>query len=469
MACHTPLTRARYLFRMKELFEEYFEDIAQDYIKSCGEDPCAAQGVLLLKENRKKAGQRGLKEIHYKSVCRVMENVKRPYSSRFGGNPGSIDRSKTGGRMKNRNRQDSGGDQWLKGWCAMCLQNDCGILVRVRDGVVVEIKGDPECPSNKGKLCGRGALACIPGFYSPFRIRKPLKRTNPNKGLDEDPGWVEIGWDEALDLVGSRLRGIRKEDPRKLVFMEGWGTAPGRFGREVWLMQPDGHNKYGSPFSLASGTPNCVGSHGPMCAIHYSSNLVHGVYPEQIADLQYCKYLVAPGRTVGPNSAATGATKRFLDAIDRGMKLVVIDPRCSVEASKAYRWIPIRPGTELAFALSMVHVILYELKEFDEWFVKNRTNGPYLIAEDGLYYRDPDTSKPMMWDAVANKAKLFCDEDIADPSLEGEFVVNGQKVRPAFFIIKEEMRPYTPEWAEKISTVPAEIIRTVSREFVENA
>ena len=49
------------------------------------------------------------------------------------------------------------------------------------------------------------------------------------------------------------------------------------------------------------------------------------------------------------------------------MKLVVIDPRCSAEASKAYRWIPIRPGTELALALAMVHVMLYELR--------NSTNG----------------------------------------------------------------------------------------------
>ncbi|MBW1802650.1 MAG: molybdopterin-dependent oxidoreductase [Deltaproteobacteria bacterium] len=360
-------------------------------------------------------------------------------------------------------------DQWLRGYCAGCLPHECGIRVRLKDDVVIEIEGDPNFPSNQGKLCVRGALTSIPGLYSPSRIKKPLRRTNPKKGLDEDPAWVEMEWDEALDVVSARLKRIREDDPRKFVFVEGWGTCAGRFGREVWLPQPDGYNKFGSIFTLAHGTPNLVGSHGPLCAIHYSSNLVHGVYPEQIADVQYCRYLIATGRTVGPNSGSVAASKRFLDAIDRGLKLVVIDPRCSVEASKAYRWVPIRPGTELAFALSMVHVILYEMKTFDEWFVKNRTNGPYLIQEDGYYYRDPETANPMIWDQEDHQAKVFSDDALKDPALDGEYEVNGQKVSPAFYLMKKEMANYFPEWAEDITTVPAETIRTITKEFVAHA
>jgi anaerobic selenocysteine-containing dehydrogenase len=371
--------------------------------------------------------------------------------------------------METQKKQKRHEDQWLKGWCAMCLQNDCGMLVRIRDGVVMETKGDPDCPTNRGKLCVRGGLAAIPGYYSPHRIKNPLKRTNPRKGLDEDPAWVEISWDEALNLVAERLRKIRKEDPRKFVFMEGWGTCDALFGREVFLKQPDGTSRYGSMFSIAANTPNHVNSHGPLCAMHYSSNLVHGTHPEQIADLQYCQYLIAPGRTVGPNTASTHSSKRFNRAMERGMKLVVIDPRCSAEASKAHRWIPIRPGTELALALAMVHVMLYELKKFDEWFVKNRTNGPYLIGPDGLYFRDPETSKPMMWDTSDGQPKVFSDETMKDPALEGEYQVNGQTLRPAFSLIKKGMETYTPEWAEGLTTISAQLIRTVTQEFVEHA
>jgi anaerobic selenocysteine-containing dehydrogenase len=360
-------------------------------------------------------------------------------------------------------------DQWLKGWCAMCLPNECGIRVHLKDGVVVEIEGDPDCPTNRGRLCPRGALSAIPGYYSPHRIKGPMKRTNPEKGLDEDPGWVEIGWDEALDSVAKRLKATREDDPRKLVFIEGWGTCAGRFGREIWLKQPDGYNKFGNVFTLAHGTPNLVGSHGPLCAIHYSSNLVHGAYPEQIADLQYCKYLIATGRTVGPNSGSVAASKRFLDAVERGLKLVVVDPRCSVEASKAYRWVPIRPGTELAFALSMVHGILHEVKTFDEWFIKNRTNAPYLIGDDGRYLRDPETLRPMMWDIACNQAKVFSDESVKDPALEGEYSLNGKRVSPAFALIKKSMKRYTPEWAEALTTIPAKTIRSITEEFIEHA
>ena len=113
-------------------------------------------------------------------------------------------------------KQEKKQDRWLKGWCAMCLQNECGMLVRIRDGVVMETKGDPDCPTNRGKLCVRGGLAAIPGYYSPHRIKIPLKRTNPKKGLDEDPRWVEISWDEALKLVASSSARSDKKIPASL-------------------------------------------------------------------------------------------------------------------------------------------------------------------------------------------------------------------------------------------------------------
>jgi anaerobic selenocysteine-containing dehydrogenase len=151
------------------------------------------------------------------------------------------------------------------------------------------------------------------------------------------------------------------------------------------------------------------------------------------------------------------------------MKLVVVDPRCSVEASKGYRWIPIRPGTELAFALAMIHAILYELNKYDVWFVKNRTNGPYLVGPDGNYLRDKITRKPMIWDKSEDRAKTFDDESIQDYALEGTYLADGVTAHPAFHLIKERMKEYTPEWAEKITSVPADTIRTVTKEFVEHS
>ena len=359
------------------------------------------------------------------------------------------------------------GEKWQYGFCMGCFEGDCSTKVYTKDGVVVNIEGNPESPLNRGKVCLR-AVAGIMGLYNPYRVKTPLKRTNPQKGPDVDPGWVEITWDEALNTVAERFKKIRQEDPRKLVVWEGWGAA------QNFLITSNGtdevHNDAGGflIFTKAFGTINECFSR-PLCAIHYAENLVHGQHPEYITDLEHCKYLIAPGRTVGPNVSTTHATMRFLDAIDRGMKLVTLDPRYSPEAAKGYRWLPVRPGTENAFALAMVHVILHELNKYDVWFVKNRTTGPYLIGPDGYYFRDKSSNKPMIWDPTDNKAKVFDDNTIKDYALAGEYTFEGVKAHPALHLIKEHIKQYTPEWAAEITSISAETIREVTKEFVEHA
>jgi len=357
--------------------------------------------------------------------------------------------------------------EWMYSYCMGCMQADCSTKVYLENGVVTNIEGNPDSPTNKGKVCPR-AISSIMGLYNPYRVKTPLKRTNPEKGPDVDPGWVEISWEEAISTVSDRFKKIREDDPRKLALWEGWGACEDFLITCKEIDKSVGYTQGFLIFSKAFGTPNELFGRN-LCAIHYSTNLTHGHMPEYITDLEHCKYLIAAGRTTGPNVATTHATKRFLDAVDRGMKLVMVDPRFSQEAAKGYRWLPIRPGTELAFALAMIHVIFYELKKYDEWFVKNRTTGPYLIGPDGYYVRDKSTRKPLIWDSVDNKAKTFDDTSIRDYALEGEYEVSGVKANPALHLIKERMKEYTPDWAEEITSIPASTIREVTQEFVEHA
>src|SRR5574341_1262000 len=83
--------------------------------------------------------------------------------------------------------------------CGMCYVG-CGILVEVENGVVVNIEGNPASLQNRGDMCAKGK-AGIMNLYNPHRVKVPLKRTNPKKGLDEDPGWREISWDEAITTI----------------------------------------------------------------------------------------------------------------------------------------------------------------------------------------------------------------------------------------------------------------------------
>ncbi len=354
-------------------------------------------------------------------------------------------------RWKEVDGKEKGERKVLYGLCGSCMGRDCATLVHLEDGVAVKIEGNPEAPPNYGSLCARGNSE-IMGLYNPYRAKVPLVRTNPEKGLDIDPMWKEVTWDEALTIVADRLKKVREKDPRGLVICDGFGNW------ETILR---------NGFGLAFGTPNLVGSHGPLCTVHYASSLVHAGFPEALADIEYCQYLVSLGRSLGPNFATAGATRRFARAMERGMKLVVVDPRSSYEASKG-EWVPIRPGTDLAFLLAMAHVMMHEGLQYDVWFMKNRTNAPYLIGPDGNYHRDPETGKPMMWDHVENCAKTF-DSKFQDVSLAGTYTVNNRPCRPGFDIIKEEFAKYTPEWAETICTVPANTIRRIAREFVEHA
>lgn len=338
--------------------------------------------------------------------------------------------------------------------CRMCGNKAwCTLIVEIKDGVVVGIEGDPSNPMSQGKLCSRGQAAIF-NLYNPYRVKAPMKRTNPLKGLDQDPGWVEISWEEALTTVAERLRKIRAENPHKLAHM--WG-----FGGDWWIVQHEA-------FLPAFGTPNLLRSHGVLCPVHYGCSLVQGTMLDK-QDVEYCEYLITIGGSLGPNLGSSHTTRALSKAHERGMKLVVVDPRCSQEASMAEEWIPIRPGTDLAFALALLNTLLNEIGIYDERFLKRRTNAVYLIGDDGYYATDSVTGKPMIWDPVESKAKTFDDPSIIDFALEGRYQVSGRAFSTAFSLVKEAMRAYSPEWAETITTVPAGTIRRIAKEFVEAA
>jgi anaerobic selenocysteine-containing dehydrogenase len=335
--------------------------------------------------------------------------------------------------------------------CRMCHAYFCGARVKVEGGVVTQVEGDKACPVNQGAFCIRGQ-GMVMNLYEPYRIKSPMKRTNPEKGLDIDPGWVEISWDEAFSTLAGRLKKIRAEDPRKLAFCTG-------FGADANLMA--------TSFAAAFGTPNRLGATGAMCSTHFHNFLGHGTMMDR-TDVEFCEYLIAVGRGTGANfGEAQGTVWPFTKARERGMKFVVVDPRNSPEAAKADEWVPIRTGTDHAFFLALQNVIIHERNTFDRDFVKWRSNGAYLIGPDELYVNV--NGKPAIWDASDNQAKAFNDPGLKDPAIEGTFIVAGVTAKPAFQLLKDMVAKSTPEWAEQITTVPAATIRRIANEFIDHA
>jgi len=340
-------------------------------------------------------------------------------------------------------------EDWMPTTCWIGKQ-DCGMLARRINGRVVKFEGHPGHPRNQGTLCPKG-VAQIMAVYDPNRVKAPLLRTN-EKGV---PGqWRQVSWDEALTLAGDKIKEARARDRRLLVWQHGRDKAPALY-REAFV-------------SASGATMLCVGA---QCSFAAQKAVSYTIGPQGAlgADFRHTRYLLAWGWNItgGGGNWLCWITwpRQMLDARDRGMKVVAIDPRLRGSGPFADQWLPIRPGTDLALALALCHVLI-EQGTIDWNYLKKHTNAPFLIKEDGYFLRVKD--KEQVWDQGTGSVKPY-DAEGSVPALEGEFTAGGHRVRPAFQFFKEHIARYTPEVAADICGLSADAIRRLGRELGENA
>ncbi len=347
-------------------------------------------------------------------------------------------------------------EEWVPTTCWIGKQ-DCGILARRINGRVISLEGHPDHPRNRGTLCPKG-IAQIMALYDPNRVKAPMIRTN-EKGV---PGkWRQVTWDEALNLVAEKIKAVRQKDPRLFVWQKGRSKAKAF---------------YDKAFVKAAGATKL--GHGTYCsdagyrAAEYTIGL-HGVLHP---DFRYTRYLLCWGWNVtnagGNKFCWLTWPQQLIQARERGMKMVVIDPRLRSAGHFADEWLPIRPGTDLALALALCSTLV-EQGTIDRAYLQNHTNAPFLVKEDGFFLRaapegEEEEGKPLVWDEASGQAVPFDTEGV-QPALEGEFTVQNSKVKPAFQVFKEHLASYTPEWAAEVCDIPADIIRRIARELGENA
>ncbi len=341
------------------------------------------------------------------------------------------------------------GEQWVPTTCWIGKQ-ECGMLARIVDGRIIKLEGHPDHPRNRGTLCPKGQ-AQIMSVYDPYRVKAPLLRTNPKGVVGE---WKEISWDEALTLVGGKIKRVREKDKRLLIWQKGRSKA------KVF---------YDDAFVHASGATKL--HHGAYCsdagyrAAEYTVGL-HGVFHP---DFRHCNYLISWGwglTAAGGNKLCWLTWPRqFVEARERGMKVVTIDPYKRSMGPHTDQWLPIKPATDLAFFLAIANVLV-EKGYIDRKYLTKHTNSTFLIKEDG-YFLKAD-GKEQVWDAATSSAKPH-DADAVIPALEGTYAVNETRVKTAFQVFKEHVTQYTPEWASEICGLPADSIRQVADDLGENA
>jgi len=324
-----------------------------------------------------------------------------------------------------------------------------------RDGKIAGSRGNPNVMGSLGKCCGK-SLSRVADLYDPNRITKPMMRTNPNKGLGVDPMWKEIEWEEALAITAKKLVEVHADDPRGLVIAV-FDTA------SMAMTQS---------FGKAFGTPNFAFLNATYCGGGEHSHFLHvfGTVNTEI-DLEHCEHIVLWGAQsgLGAHNNPTRAARLMAEARSRGAKLVVIDPIMGSAASKADQWIPIIPGTDGALALAIVNLLLNEYGIYDKEFLQRRTNGTYLIGQDGHYLRDPATKKPLVWNNAKSCAEVFDAVPTSDAALEGSFRVGDTDYKTAFTLLKRHLLGWTAERAAKITGVPIKTIRDFALEHGQAA
>ena len=343
--------------------------------------------------------------------------------------------------------------------CYMCACR-CGIRVHLRNGEVRYIDGNPEHPLNHGVICAKGSSG-IMKQYSPARLTTPLRR---KPGAERGAGeFEEISWEETFGILAERLGKIRATDPKKFALFTGRDQMQALTGL----------------FARQFGTPNYA-AHGGFCSVNMAAGMIYTIggsfWEFGGPDLERAKLFVMIGTAEdhhsNPLKIAIAKFKRD------GGRFISINPVRSGYSAIADKWVGIRPGTDGALLLALIHEII-ALGLYDRDFLVRYTNSGQLVNLDdkhdefGMFVRTEvpkeegcyDPQNKLWWDRNSNKPVVTHAEG-ADPFLFGEFKLpDGTPVKPAFQLLQERVKDYTPEWASQVTGIPVETIRRLAYEM----
>ncbi|MBN2686928.1 MAG: molybdopterin-dependent oxidoreductase [Deltaproteobacteria bacterium] len=280
--------------------------------------------------------------------------------------------------------------QWKKTHCARMDHGGCALLVGVKEGKIVKVKGDPEGHFSKGYICPKGAIS-PDRLTHPDRLKYPLRRT----GKRGEGKWERISWEEALQFTADNLNRIREEHGAKSV---AFGVGMPKGLEHFVLIRLA--NLFGSPNVIASQDV----CHAPreITGIHTC-----GFYP--VADFHHkSKLVILWGSNITSTNEEGEICSLLLEQLQDGTDLVIIDPRKIDLADKSKKWLQIRPGTDHALALAFLNVIIEE-SLYDKAFVETWTHGFAELSEHVKQYT-PEKMSEVTWipaDLIRETARLY--------------------------------------------------------------
>lgn len=311
--------------------------------------------------------------------------------------------------------------KWMASTCQGCT-TWCPVQIYVENGRAIKVRGNSNSKANHGKICPRPHLA-IQQLYDPDRIKVPMKRTNPKKGRNEDPKFVPISWEEAIDTITDKMMELRKNhETHKFALFRG------RYTGVCDIFYKALPSLFGSPNNI---------SHSSICAEAEKLGpfATEAYHDYRDYDLDHTRYILMWSTDpVASNRQVPHVISMYGKVLDQA-KVAVIDPRLSSTASKADEWLPVIPGQDGALVSSIAHVILNE----------------------GLWYKE------FVGDFKEGENLFVKGKQVEETSFEEKYTYGLVK----WWNI--ELKDKTPEWAADIAGVPAEQIYRVARGFAEAA
>ena len=247
--------------------------------------------------------------------------------------------------------------------CEMCFWR-CPIVGKIKDGKLVKIEGNPKSPANGPRVCARGNSGSQL-IYDPDRMKYPMKRV----GARGEGKWAKISWDEALDEIVHNMQKVKKEyGPNAIAYFDHGASA--EFMREKF--KATGTENYTNEPAFFQ----CVGPVA-IAYLNTAGYLVSGT--RQYIDMGNAKAILLVGSHIGEN-VHVSHVREFIAGLNKGAKLIVVDPRFSAPADKADIYLPIRPGTDTALLLSWINYVIQK-NLYDKAFVKDHCNGFEKLRE----------------------------------------------------------------------------------------
>jgi len=351
--------------------------------------------------------------------------------------------------------------------CVDCYPGNCPIRVYVRDGKVVREEQAGNMPQIENGVPDMNPLGCQKGacwsqaIDAPDRVPHPLRRV----GERGEGKWERVSWDEALtEIADSMIDAIQDGGPESIIQLSGAEANPWNIVGLTRLLQHIGGLTTDVNAEINDFSPGLFLTFGKF---NLCSSLDDAFHAELVLIFQS-----------NPAYTVIAANHYGVEARYNGAEIVIFAPDCSPSTMLVDRHLPVRPGTDAAWALSMCRVIIDE-GIYNEKFVKEQTDLPFLVRTDtGRFLRGTDLSADGREDQfylldhktsrIVPAPRATLDLGAVDPALEGSCtatLAGGQRVAvtPVFALLRRHLEQYDPDSAAGICGVHPEQIRQMAR------